>query len=102
MLPGRIDNPPPAVLFVTIQSTAFARSFEHLVMFSEPVPGIVANRTGWGINGRNVGFYDAIAESINHGVDSDSEHVLMILGVDTGCDSGTKGIRLAFRLNVSL
>ena len=88
MLLALVDDSPSALFRELVGSAGLIG--KDSVFWIEGIPSVVLIRAGRGVQRKDVGFYNGIAQAIDHGVDPNAEHVLMVVRVDVRRNGGSE------------
>jgi hypothetical protein len=101
MFPPRIHDPTSPLCGEIIRSASFL--LESQILRNECVSRVVACGTGGCIGkGYDVRLDDGVLETVNHGVHTEAEHMLVVVRVDVGSDGGTVRVWLVVAGHVHL
>ena len=98
---GVRDNPPPVFRDVVFTRSVFLGGDVGLAG-DESITGKIIDRSGRSVQRNDIGLNQGVAQTINHRIKTEGENVLVILGIDVGCDGRTEGIGLVIPFDVDL
>ena len=88
MLACRVDDAPSALLSEVVGTAALVR--DDRVLGVKRVSSEIVFRAGRGLELEDVGFDEGVVDAVYHRIDTNTEHVLVVLRIDIRRNSGTK------------